>query len=267
MAFKPASNLLNIVPKVVKKENRYCEKHGDFLSEFRSEAMGWSGCAECLKDSYYETAKLYKGDVDAVGIQGDMNLKIKQSGIPERFSSKNFNGYVIDENNEKQRVIFDFCTSYALNFEKAKRTGQSFMLLGGVGTGKTHLAVVIAIEVMKRRHSVVFTSASKLIRSIINTYSKGSDQRESEAIAIYTDCDLLIIDEVGVQRGTHYEKDMIFDVINERYENLRPTIVLSNLNLAEIRKYLGERVLDRFRENEGKAFLLDWDSYRGRVDA
>ena len=64
--------------------------------------------------------------------------------------------------------------------------------------------------------------------------------------------------------GPHYMGD-VFDVINERYENLRPTIILSNLTTEEIRAYLGDRVYDRLRENGGKAFVFDWDSYRGKA--
>ena len=84
-------------------------------------------------------------------------------------------------------------------------------------------------------------------------------------MAIYTQCDLLIIDEVGVQRGSDFEKETFFDVINERYENMRPTIILSNLTIEEIKVFLGERVFDRLRENGGKAFLLDWPSYRAEA--
>ena len=86
-------------------------------------------------------------------------------------------------------------------------------------------------------------------------------------LSAFTECDLLIIDEVGVQRGTDYEKDIMFDVINDRYENLRPTIILSNLSVEETKAHLGERVFDRLRENGGKAFLLNWNSYRSIAEA
>lgn len=137
------------------------------------------------------------------------------------------------------------------------------MFLGSPGTGKTHLSVGIALEIMRNGKSAVFTTASRLLRSIKDTYSKRSEITESQAIAVFTGCDLLIVDEVGVQRGSDYEKDMLFDVINERYENTKPIIILSNLAIADVREYLGDRVYDRMRENGGKAFVMDWESYRG----
>ena len=73
--------------------------------------------------------------------------------------------------------------------------------------------------------------------------------------------DLLILDEVGVQFGSDFEKQILFDVLNERYEKLKPSILLSNIPGDQLADYLGERVTDRLRENGGKMIGFDWDSY------
>ena len=135
-------------------------------------------------------------------------------------------------------------------------------MLGSPGTGKTHLSIGIALEIMKSGQSAVFTSASRMLRAVKDTYHKESRFSEKQVMAVYESCDLLILDEVGVQTGSDYEKNIIFDVINARYENTRPTIILSNLVIDECKLYLGERVFDRMREGGGKAFLLDWPSHR-----
>ena len=80
-----------------------------------------------------------------------------------------------------------------------------------------------------------------------------------------SETDLLILDEVGVQFGSDTEKLILFDVLNERYEKRRPTLVLSNLSLPDVEQYLGERIFDRLREDGGEAVVFDWESHRGNV--
>jgi DNA replication protein DnaC len=74
-----------------------------------------------------------------------------------------------------------------------------------------------------------------------------------------------VLDEVGVQYGTDAEKQIAFEIINTRYENLRPTIIISNLNAAELTTFIGERVMDRLKENGGRLLVFDWPSHRGTV--
>ena len=59
-----------------------------------------------------------------------------------------------------------------------------------------------------------------------------------------------------------FEKQILFDVLNERYEKRKPCILLSNIAPSELSGYLGERVADRLREDGGKLIAFDWESYR-----
>jgi DNA replication protein DnaC len=74
---------------------------------------------------------------------------------------------------------------------------------------------------------------------------------------------LLIIDEVGVQYGTEGEQVIMFDIINRRYRDAMPTILITNLGKEGFKKYLGERSFDRLREN-GIWVPFDWESHRGK---
>lgn len=74
-----------------------------------------------------------------------------------------------------------------------------------------------------------------------------------------------MLDEVGVQFGSETEKLMLFDVLNERYEERRSTILLSNLDLNGVKGFLGERVFDRIREDGGQYIPFDWESFRGKA--
>jgi DNA replication protein DnaC len=72
--------------------------------------------------------------------------------------------------------------------------------------------------------------------------------------------DLLILDEFGIQIGSEHEKMLLFRIINKRYENLKPTILISNLSPAEIKNF-EERIFDRLKEN---GILLSFSSESNR---
>jgi len=245
-------------PAIEKIKN--CESHGEYLDKCFFNDF-WRGCQKCMqekKDKADERERRNQLEIDKINVK----KRVNDSGIPERFLNRTLETYQLDEGNQKQAKIFNFCIDYAANFGDHKKTGLSFLMLGLLGTGKTHLSIGIAFEVMKNGYSSVFTTASRMLRAIKDTYHKGSEFSEKQVLATYETCDLLIIDEIGVQTGSDYEKNIIFDVINSRYENVRPTIILSNLSIDECKLYLGERVFDRMREGGGKAFLLDWPSFR-----
>lgn len=244
-----------------------CEQHGEYTAKcyYRDR---WVECPECAKlaeQARIAAEKEQERIAAAKRKAAAWERTLGNAGIPERFKGRTLDTYKPE--NDKQRTIHAFCRDYAAGFAEVGKSGRSLLMLGLPGTGKTHLSIGIAIQIMREGHTAVFCTASRMFRSIKDTYSKKSEKTESDAVAIYTQCDLLIIDEVGVQRGSDYERDTLFDVINERYENLRPTIILSNLTIEEAKAYLGERVFDRLRENGGRAFVFDWDSYRGRAAA
>ena len=74
--------------------------------------------------------------------------------------------------------------------------------------------------------------------------------------------DLLVIDEVGAQFGSDTEKLFIFDIIDGRYQDMKPTILISNLDIAGIKDVIGERCVDRLREGGGSMIAFNWESSR-----
>ncbi|HHK7933447.1 TPA: ATP-binding protein, partial [Serratia marcescens] len=110
------------------------------------------------------------------------------------------------------------------------------------GTGKNHLALAIAKSVIESHQSpAAFTTALKIAREYKSTWSKTSTRTEDEVIRQFTRPDLLIIDEIGVQFGSEAEKLIMFEIINTRYERMRPTILISNQSKEELSSFFPRR--------------------------
>lgn len=182
--------------------------------------------------------------------------------IPPRFADRTLASYAATQ--PGQRVALAVCKAFAEAWPEKRAAGSSLVLTGSPGTGKTHLACAIGGAVI-REHlaSVKFATVARLLRYIKDTYRKDSTIGEQDAINHLIDPDLLIVDEVGIQVGSEHEKLLMFEVLNARYQELRPTILISNLDAGELETFLGHRVMDRYREC-GSVLAFDWQSYRGQ---
>lgn len=187
-----------------------------------------------------------------------------QAEIPRRFQGRTFENY--SPSCEEQEKALTRARNYATNFPRAMELGASFVFCGKPGTGKTHLACAIANHVMATfGASALFITVFDAIGRIKASYGPDSGTSEREVMKALCSPDLLILDEVGVQYGTEFEKVIITDIINRRYSDMRPTIILSNLDVGELEGYLGSRVIDRMFEGGGGVLAFTWDSYRPKV--
>lgn len=232
-------------------EHSVCPKHGDYVSRL----VHWEGttkdginvfgipqtvnCPACVEDD--KMVRLYG-----------------QTAIPPRFRGKRFEDYVATCPSQKKALAA--LMAYADNLAQNISCGRSAILTGRPGTGKTHLACALAARAQSEGYSALFTSVAKIVRNIRATW--GGNGSEQAAIDAYVAVDLLIIDEVGVQVGSENEQQLLFAVLNERYEQMRPTFLLSNLTTKGVEKVIGERAMDRLRENGGIPISFDWESYR-----
>lgn len=238
-----------------------CDKHGEF-EQRNFIGRVWSKCPACSAE--YAAAEKVKEDATARAAKvAAWQLQIGDSGIPERFHNRTLNTFKAE--NEGQRHALSFATAFADSFGQGPKVGRGAVFIGMPGTGKTHLAVGIGMHLMKQGRPVLFSTVMRAIRRIKDTWSRGAEESESQAVAGLVFPDLLILDEVGVQFGTETEKNLLFDVLNERYERRKSTLLLSNLPLPEVRAYLGERVFDRMREDGGEVVAFGWASQRAKI--
>lgn len=247
---------------IIGERQARCEVHGEYTDQ-QMRALSrewWAGCPMCAKERAESEERKRQEKEAAERQERIVRNAIKQAAIPPRFLERTLENYVTET--EEQAGALRVSVRYAETFEEATENGRSLIFCGTPGTGKTHLATGIAQRIITRGYTAAFTTTMNAIRRIRETYKKTSTETEGEAIRSFTVPDLLILDEVGTQRGTDDEKVLLFDIINTRYESMRPMIVISNLDLKGVQEYLGERAFDRLREGGGRAVQFTWQSHR-----
>ena len=154
---------------------------------------------------------------------------------------------------QDQEHALTVVAGYAKDTEKLNR-GRGMIITGTVGVGKTHLAAAIINEIIKPDNSVnaIYITFSDMIRHIRSAWRDRSVS-ETYVIEKYSTVSLLIIDEIGVQYGSDSEMVQMFEVMNKRYGEMLPTVLISNLQMDELCRLLGDRIIDRMREDDGIA--------------
>ena len=253
--------ILNKLIKERPTEERNCPEHGAYTStNFIGEH--WTVCPKCMMIQRDKEAKEQLAADEKLRqerIASKWKAKITGAAIPERFKDRTLESYVAKTSGQQKALAF--ATEYAENFDLVLREGRSAIFVGKVGTGKTHLAIGIALSIMQQQRSALFVTVQRLIRRVKDSWHT-KEETESQVVDVFASPDLLVLDEVGVQFGSEFEKQVLFDVLNTRYENRKPSILLSNIPKEQLSDYLGERVTDRLRENGGKVIGFDWGSYR-----
>lgn len=242
-------------------EDRSCVQHGPYVSSFWSLGGGfWTDCPACEKQRRDQEQLESARQVEHNRVQARMKNALQRAAIPPRFADRRFESF--EPHCEGAAHALAAMQGYATGFADTLAAGRCMLLVGTVGAGKTHLAAATAHCVIEKGYSAVFASVIGAVRSVKETYRRDSDRTERDAIDALIEPDLLILDEVGVQFGSDAEKLILFEIINGRYESVKPTILLSNLDIEGLKAFLGERVMDRLREGGGKMIVFDWASYR-----
>ncbi len=144
--------------------------------------------------------------------------------IPERYrncSLTNFN-----ELTDSQRAAKSLARRFVREWPAVD---AGLLIVGPVGSGKTHLAVAVLAELIDTRGlRGVFCDFTDLLSRIQATFSRGSDESEDDVLQIYREADLLVLDELGARRPTDWARDVLYGLLNTRYNRKKTTLLTTN---------------------------------------
>ena len=204
---------------------RCCEYCGRPLAPYVVEFGGRrivAGFRECdCEGARRQKARVEKAE--AAKREARLSESRKRAGIPKRF----LNATV------QHQSLLDYLES----FEGS--AGQGLYIYGSVGRGKSYSAAALANAFVDAGYRTVFTTASAMLERIKASFS-GNGETES-VISKYAACDILVLDDLGKEDAKEWSSNMMFLVINARYEGMRPTIFTSNYSIQTLSKRLGRK--------------------------
>lgn len=140
---------------------------------------------------------------------------------------------------DRMRKIVDYCRTYAREFTP---NAPSLLLLGATGTGKTHLSLAIAKQVTEQGYNVIYGSIQPLLRKLESEHF-GRAEGDSETQLI--DCDLLILDDLGMEFDSPFNRVCLYNILNARLLEGKPTIISTNLGHSAIAERYGDQIASR----------------------
>lgn len=195
-------------------------------------------------------------------IKKNQEIKIKNnfhhSGIKKLHMNCTFSNYNVEC--KGQKIALDKSKEYLKEFDKGT---ANFIFSGKTGTGKNHLTVAISKELILRKKSVIIMTVSDLMSSIKYNFIKNIS--EESLLSKLSTVDLFVLDEIGIQIESRYEKMIIHQIVDRRSSAKLKTGMLSNLDISGMSNLLGDRIIDRMKLGKGLWVCFNWESYRSRI--
>lgn len=223
---------------IEKKAERKMEE-GDFIGEdglvhcgkcggarqVKLDVFGRERIVWCICKCEQEAMEAEKRDMEARESAKKV-ARMKREGFPEAV----YSSWTFDNDDEKDPHTMGVAKRYAAHFSELAKEGQGLVFHGGMGTGKTYASACIANAVMEQGYSVLMTNMSRIYNTVNSTWE--NRQSDIDRLMRY---DLLIIDDLGVERGSEHVTETVYAVIDGRYKANKPMVVSTNLTIEELK--------------------------------
>jgi DNA replication protein DnaC len=182
--------------------------------------------------------------------------RMKWANIPIEFKNLKVNEfeteiYVKECDKEKARFVKKISVEYVRKFKKIRESGKGLYLYSEVkGSGKTRMAISIGNALANTyKVSLFFTTTINLLDEIKNTFDNKNTElnnNEKSILENIKNIEVLIVDDVGVEKPTPWVNEIFYSILNERMINKKITIFTSNVNIEDLQ--LDERIVDRINK-------------------
>ena len=146
---------------------------------------------------------------------------------------------------ENIKIIKEVVDNFIKNFDDPNE--KNLLFVGNTGLGKTFLSSCIANYFVNNGKTVLYQTAPVMLEQLINFHMNKTD---TNILDYLLSVDLLIIDDLGTENINSMKFSDLYTIINSRLLNqtnkITKTIISTNLNLEELEKMYGERIISRF---------------------
>lgn len=235
----------------IAEAQQFCQKHNRQM--VKSLGTGTPMCPDCcIEKTHAEHCSELKKSIRVHHFAG--------AQIPQRHALSGFKNYIVSTNEQ------DSAKYKTHSFAKTILSGQSknLVMVGSTGTGKTHLGCAVANNLLSKGFYARYITSEAMANDIADAY-KRNDDNEKNSILRYVDTDLLILDEYGLH-DRHENRprllEMVHKVLYARYDAMKPTMLISNMSLAQLKTDLGDRLWSRFQDGGLTVVECNWADSR-----
>jgi DNA replication protein DnaC len=185
--------------------------------------------------------------------------------LPRRFREVSFDREPVASMNE---ALLRAVRAYVRDIDRRLDEGRGIWFVGGVGTGKTTLAMLISKAALEADRTVAIYSLPRLLALLRDTFDDDAQFSLSELVERLCSVDLLHIDDVGAEQSSPWVLEQLYTIVNTRYEDGKALLLTTNLDRAELEAQIGHRTVSRIYEMCGGDPLPMWgDDHRLPVHA
>ena len=209
-------------------------------------------CKSCSDTGYTATGAMCSCFREAL-----IKATVISSGMGNLIEKQSFENFDLSGLDEKSLEIMKrtlaMAKDFACNFDKRR---EGLLLMGTTGTGKTHVSTAIAKVVIEKGYDVIYDSIQNIMNDYENDKFKSDYGQKDFHIEKYTECDLLIIDDLGTEFSTPFTLSCIYNLLNTRQNRGLPTIISTNLSADELAKKYEDRIYSRIIGRDSKILFF-----------
>lgn len=240
-----------------------CKEHGKYSgNEYTLDGSTWHSppCPLCSSRAQLEKENERKAK-EKNDHETRVRRRLEMSGIPKRYQGMVYADY--QTASEGHAKALDAIKKYSGDLTANLEKSRCMVLCGNTGTGKTMLSCFLVRDTIYKGRSARYTKALDMLSDVKSSWKLGEEKR-SDVRGMYTGPDLLVLDEVGMHYSREADEVIMYDILSTRHDAMKPTIIVSNLDIVSLKEVLGIRLYDRLRENGGVMVQFDWESWRGK---
>jgi DNA replication protein DnaC len=162
------------------------------------------------------------------------------------FPERQMEDWTFENDDGANEKLTNMAKRYVAHFDSFVKDGKGLLLYGGVGTGKTYLACMIANALLDKGYPVLVTNFSRILNTL-----QGNFEHRQDYLDGFNRFSLLVIDDLGVERGTEFAKEQVYNVIDSRCLSGLPMIITTNLSVKKLANEIEigyKRIYDRIIE-------------------